>query len=1093
MERWRKKLDNWIDRMGTAAASHRRARLDLTDPVLVPIALRGLMQGLAADVLVVTPDVTAAEATGAALNCLQMLTPDPRRIVTVPEFTSRQRREWVPREEAGRCAALHAALSEEHHVFVTSVAGLLAPVASPTSFRRNSLLLSTGASNWPLTDLAERLVQLDYDNEFEAHAPGEFARRGGIIDVFSPLYELPVRIEYFGDEIDSMRLYDPETQRSVQEVREVTVVPRGEAAVAVSESEGVTLLDYLAADLPVIISDPLAVDEHLERFCPSGEHARWRSLLAGRDRVLVLESEPGGGVADNWDYASLPTVELEVRGLSDVIAPLVSEIGEPAVEVHWQQLRDTILRWSRREFDIVACCGGSGEAERFREMVLEDDRLNRASLHVVNSPLPRGALFQNAGLMLLGEAELFGRQPRQTTRRRKTSQYRLEEALTAGADLEEGSYAVHASYGICLYQGLRNVELNGVVQEVMILEFAEEARLYLPLDQAHLVSRYAGGTKRLPKLSKLGTRAWDKARENAAEAAWDFAAELLRLDAMREESEGHVQGPGGEWERAFADACPFTETEDQLHSISDVLKDMESARPMDRLLCGDVGYGKTEVAMRAAFRAVMNGRQVAVLVPTTVLAQQHGFTFAERMAEYPIHIEIISRFRTSGEQRRILERVAAGQVDIIIGTHRLLQKDVSFHDLGLLIIDEEQRFGVKHKETLKRMRASVDILTMTATPIPRTLYFSMSGIRHLSTITTPPADRQPIKTVVAQYDAELVRSAIIRELERAGQVFFLHNRVHSIHQICEHLEELVPEARFVIGHGQMGAHELEQVMSKFIHGEADVLVSTTIIESGLDIPNANTIIIDRADRFGLADLYQLRGRVGRYNRQAYAYLLLPPMGALPQNARQRLSAIRRYTYSGAGFKLALRDLEIRGAGNILGTEQSGHIAAVGFELYCELLREAVEGLTSSKPTPPQIDRDIRVQLEFVRYGTDDAGDQLAAGIPAAYVGAENVRIECYRRLNRISDLEGLETFARELADRFGSLPTAVTVLLDVARIRVLARTSGIHSVTVRNGRVLLERETGLVRKGSRKVPELTARTPRGRLEETLHLVADLTR
>ncbi|MBR4371573.1 MAG: DEAD/DEAH box helicase, partial [Victivallales bacterium] len=514
--------------------------------------------------------------------------------------------------------------------------------------------------------------------------------------------------------------------------------------------------------------------------------------------------------------------------------------------------------------------------------------------------------------------------------------------------------------------------------EVIELEFDEEKRLYVPLEQVNLVSRYMGSGKTTPSLSKLGGVAWRKTKDAAGAAAWDLAADMLRIEAMRQKASGQSFKPQVEWERAFVGSFPYTETPDQTTAIESVLADMEADKPMDRLLCGDVGYGKTEVAMRAAFRAVLNGKQVAVLVPTTVLCQQHYQSFMERMSGFPITIETLSRFRTHAEQSDVLERTARGEVDIVIGTHRLLSNDVQFASLGLLIIDEEQRFGVADKQRLKQMRANLDILTMTATPIPRTLYFSISGIRNLSTIMTAPSDRLPVTTIVAQFDMELIRQAIVREMERGGQVFFLYNRVQTIYQMEEMIKKLVPTARTVVAHGQMSSGKLEDVMTKFVKGDYDVLVCTTIIESGVDIPNANTIIIDRADRFGLSELYQLRGRVGRNDRQAFAYMLMPPMGALATNARDRLEAIRRYTHLGAGFKLALRDLEIRGAGNILGTEQSGHIAAVGFDLYCQLLKEAVSRLSDHKSSLPM---PVEITFDKTSFALVAARGRTALGIP----------------------------------------------------------------------------------------------------------------
>ncbi|NMA44164.1 MAG: DEAD/DEAH box helicase, partial [Oligosphaeraceae bacterium] len=584
-----------------------------------------------------------------------------------------------------------------------------------------------------------------------------------------------------------------------------------------------------------------------------------------------------------------------------------------------------------------------------------------------------------------------------------------------------------------------------------------------------------------PALSTLGGNLWQKNLDKAAAAAWDLAAEMLRLEALRQNSSGHSFNPMPEWELSFAASFPYVETADQKEAIDDVLKDMESDKPMDRLLCGDVGYGKTEVALRAAFRAAVNGRQTAILVPTTLLAQQHYQTFTMRMAPYPMRVELLSRFRSKPEQNQILKDLAKGEIDVVIGTHRLLQKDVRFASLGLLVIDEEQRFGVRHKQKLKGLRASVDILTMTATPIPRTLYFSISGLRRLSTINTAPADRIPVATVVANFDKELIRQALRRELERGGQSFFLHNRVQSIMDVYGMLGELLPEARIGVGHGQMPASELEEVMLQFIAGELDILLCTTIIESGIDIPNVNTIIIDNAERFGLSELYQLRGRVGRHHRQAYAYLLLPPMGKLPENTRQRMAAIQRHSNLGAGFQLALKDLEIRGAGNILGEEQSGHIAAVGFDLYCQLLKEAVAKMDNRSIATR---REIPVELERVTSSLTAVKGKVQVGIDAKYIEDEAVRLEIYKRLSQTLSISQCDDFALELRDRFGELPENTRLLLEMQKIKLLGKNLDLLRVSVRENLLIIETNQGLY-KIQGKLPRIEASNGEEEIRETI--------
>ena len=1071
---WRKRFRAWV-RQGAPPAGRCGCHF-LRDEDLVPAALLRILASVSGRVLIVTADSRRSDQVAAGLSALMPLMEDGREVIILPEVVAHRPGVWIPENEAMRCAAMEMACRGETAIFLTTVQALLTPTISPAGFEERVFRLRTGQTEWEPATLARRLVALDYDHEFEVHAPGEFAWRGGIFDVYTPLCDAPVRLEFFGNEIESMRFFLPDTQRSFAEVDEVRVAPRG-AIVAAPENEGekATFWEYFRRHPgDMVICGPETIAGHLERFGQPDDLRHWsdirRAALVRHE--LITEAEectPDPGAA---------CFQADCVSLAGEIADIPADLADAMGIWRWQQLRDTLERWHRHGYDIVACCAGEGELDRFRELLAGDARTAVLPIALETIPLETGLLMADQRLVMLSEQELFGRRP--DVRRRRRSRYRFDQAIHEPMELEEGALAVHASHGICRYHGLRTIETDGQTQEVLELEFDDDARLYVPLEQAFLVGRYVSGSKRRPRLSRLGTVSWRNAKEGAAQSAWDLAAELLRLEAVRKSTKGIAFSAISDWEHSFAASFPYAETEDQAQAIRDVLEDMGKPEPMDRLLCGDVGYGKTEVAMRAAFRAVLNGHQVAVLVPTTILAQQHYSSFRERMAEYPIVIEMLSRFRTRGEQNRILERLQSHQVDIVIGTHRLLQKDVVFADLGLLIIDEEQRFGVQHKQRLKQMRASLDILTMTATPIPRTLYFSLAGIRNLSTIMTAPAERLPVTTVVAQFDADLIRQVIVRELERQGQVYFLYNRVQSIERMAFRIRQLVPEARCEIAHGQMSAHTLEAVMARFLAGEIDVLVCTTIIESGLDIPNVNTIIIDRADRFGLAELYQLRGRVGRYHRQAYAYLLLPPMGALPENARQRLQAVRKYTHLGAGFKLALRDLEIRGAGNILGTEQSGHIAAVGFELYCQLLDEAVARL-SEKPRP--VRELIPVKLPSIAFADRDAAGRTLAVLPAEYITEESARIECYRRIARLRDVDQVEELAAELRDRYGEFPPSVEILLLVARVRIAASRAGVHSVSVQADRVLLETERGLIKERRGGLPRLVSTSAADRLRE----------
>ncbi|HJT78343.1 MAG TPA: transcription-repair coupling factor, partial [Gemmataceae bacterium] len=624
------------------------------------------------------------------------------------------------------------------------------------------------------------------------------------------------------------------------------------------------------------------------------------------------------------------------------------------------------------------------------------------------------------GVVVLGGQQLFHREDvRQVQPRRRLESRAIDSFL----ELTEGDHVVHVSHGIARYHGMQVLQKNGQTEEHLILEFRDGVYVYVPASKIDLVQKYVGGARTEPELSKLGGTGWQRKKEKVQAAVLDLASEMVELQALREAKPGVAFPPDTEWQAEFEAAFPYRETPDQLSSLVEIKRDMERPRPMDRLICGDVGYGKTELAVRAAFKAIDNGRQVAVLVPTTVLAEQHFRTFGQRLAEYPFVVECISRFRTAREQKGILQRLAAGGIDVIIGTHRLVSADVGFKDLGLAIIDEEQRFGVEHKERLKRLRQTVDVLTMTATPIPRTLHLALLGIRDISNLETAPADRLPIETRITRFDPQLIRHAILHELNRDGQVYFVHNRVHNIHQIADQVREIVPEARVAVAHGQMPEHELEAAMLSFVRRDSDVLVATTIIESGLDIPNANTIFINQADNYGLADLHQLRGRVGRYKHRAYSYLLLDSERSVTPTAARRLKAIEEFTELGAGFKIALRDLEIRGAGNILGTQQSGHIAAVGYEMYCQLLENAVRSMKNQRLKTPL---DVAIDLPWEAY------------LPRDYVPGQRPRIEVYRRLARVRRLEKLADFRQELRDRFGPLPEKAEWLLRLAEVRLLA-------------------------------------------------------
>ncbi|NBV84957.1 MAG: transcription-repair coupling factor, partial [Verrucomicrobia bacterium] len=759
-------------------------------------------------------------------------------------------------------------------------------------------------------------------------------------------------------------------------------------------------------------------------------------------------------------------------------------VDERKRELFFQQL----AQWIKDGWKIFLFCRNEGDTERLQEIIpagLSD------SLLWVQGEIPGGFVCPDAQVAVLCDADLLGRSMRVGRMRRRPVAEACARGILDFTELTEGELVVHLEHGIGRFEGLRDIPREGNSEQVLVLVFANQARLYVPLEQSGQITRYIGIGRKNPPLSELGDGKWAKARKNAEAAVFQYAGRLLALQAERETNSGFAFPPDNRWVEEFEDAFPYRETPDQLTAVAAAKADMESPRPMDRLICGDVGFGKTEVAIRAAFKAVMGGKQVAMLVPTTVLAEQHFRNFRERMSAFPVRIEMLSRFRTPAQQKQTLRGLADGSVDIVIGTHRILSSSMEFKDLGLVVIDEEQRFGVLHKERLKERFRLVDQLTLSATPIPRTLYLSLMGAKDMSTLETPPANRVPVETAICAYDERIIRDAIKREMARGGQVYFLHNRIESIHRVRERLQALLPKARIVVGHGRMDEDELEDVMHKFVSGEADVLISTTIIESGLDIPNANTILIDRADRFGLADLYQLRGRVGRSTHQAYAYLLLPKALLTVGESRKRINAIKQYSSLGAGFKIALRDLEIRGAGNVLGTQQSGHIVAIGFELYCSLLKEA---MARHRGDAKASQEQATLRVDFVATREPDfmaanAAQKAPAFLPVQYISAPETRIEAYRSLSSARDPESLAALELSWKDRFGArFPEAVENLITMSAIRIAAGKRNIQVVEVKDNKVMLRQGADYVLIGS-KFPRLNAdEPPTRRLKSLLKLI-----
>ena len=917
---------------------------------------------------------------------------------------------------------------------VASIQALMQAVPDPDELKHLSYHLRPGQELEP-EKLIVWLSDHGYNRLDNVEVPGDFAVRGGIIDVYlagkfdtaddTGMQQLgmPIRVDFFGDQIETIKRFNIDTLGSEGTMDAVEIVDlKGK----IDEGQTTSALKYVADDAAVFLWAPLEIAEQAKAYLTRAPDARGLYPLSS---VLKL-------VGDR------PTVEasqFEATGVSLISndEPEKFKLPVRSLQKFETEPKKALLELAElsETHDVTVFCDNAGEEKRFCELL---DAEAAGACERVDTPLGylhRGFVYGEEGsekpLALLGHHELFHRYE---LRRRVKSKGVATKQIDSFLDLNVGDYVVHVAHGIAKFTGMQTMEKEGKTEEYLTLRFADNAALYVPAARINLIQKYVGGFSGHPTLSKLGGNLWDKQKEKVSEAVMDMAAELLEVQAARAARVGHAFPADTEWQKEFEAEFPYTPTDDQLTAAEDIKTDMTKPRPMDRLLCGDVGYGKTEMAMRAAFKAVEAGKQVAVLVPTTVLAEQHERSFKERMKSYPFNIESLSRFKNTKQTKLILESLAAGDVDILVGTHKLIGKSVKFADLGLVVIDEEQRFGVTHKEKLKQMRTQVDVLTMSATPIPRTLHMGMVGLRDISSLTTPPQDRRSIVTEVLGFDEERVKLAIIRELQRGGQTYFVHNKISDIYEIASMIKTLVPEARVIVGHGQMEEGALEKVMLKFIRHEADVLVSTTIIESGLDIPNANTMFINGADRFGLSELHQLRGRVGRYKHRAYCYMLLPPDRAITEIAAKRLKAIEEFSHLGAGFKIAMRDLELRGAGNILGAEQSGHIAAVGYEMYCQLLEDATRQL---KNEPPPTKPEAHVEID------------IAAFIPKTYVHNDRQRMDVYRRLTRCTTIETIQQLKQDVTDAFGEPPRQMEVVYALTELRLLASHFGIDGV-VRN-------------------------------------------
>ncbi len=1017
---------------------------------------------------------------------------------------------------------LRANPKRDHLLLIaTTPDALISPCPKHERQMESELVLSPG-QEYEFEKLCSTLaVDFDYSSEILCEEPGQFSVRGGLIDIYPVNGTEPARIDFFGNEIEEIRSFDPSTQRGESVLDELFISSAQSNQEIEVEGE---FFQYLSEPVSWIFREP----EELTSKFPLVFHCASKASAAQASfaHALILEKRKGDHFLGTSEiqagagiFESFEAIELPVRA-DPLFRTKRTDIDHGQDEFESEKKYRTahlfeLLQKQDKGYEIIIASGAEAEKKRISEIIKEESSLKRLKPKYLPIGLKEGFSVEVGenknyfsllikdpanGLVLSTAREILGRERSRRPMRSKKAVVRRKEVDQAldFSELIEGDYLVHHQHGICQFKKLGLIEDGQRKEEAITLEFADELLLHVPLQESHLLSRYVGLQKSRPKLAKLGGKSWAKTKQAAEIAALDLAADLLRLQATRDTNKGHAFSPDEKWQKEFEDAFPFTETVDQLKAINQVKEDMEKEQPMDRLICGDVGFGKTEVALRAAFKAVMDGKQVAFLAPTTILCQQHLNLFRQRMVDYPISVEMLSRFRTPGQQKKIIHASGEGTVDILIGTHRMFSPDVVFKDLGLLIIDEEQRFGVQHKESIKKLRARVDVLTLSATPIPRTLYFAMVGARSLSAIETAPVNRRPIRTEVVNNSAQIIQQAVQIETQRDGQIFYLHNRVKTIHSTARKLELQFPKLRVGIGHGQMSEGELEEVMTDFVAHRFDLLVCTTIIESGLDIPNCNTIIIEGADKFGLSQLYQLRGRVGRFDRQAYAYLLLNRHLTVSDQARKRLAAIRQINNFGAGFKIALRDLELRGAGNLLGSEQSGHVAGIGFELYCRLLRESVSRLKGEEIS---LRPSATVRLDFLTAGfpTEEEEEEqssllLGSFFPESYTAEPRLRIDAYRRLAQMREETEIDEFLEELKDRFGTPPDEVFALTQETLIRCLTEEAGFDMLEVRKNEIYC-RITKRGKEGTKhyyrkagQIPKLSSKEPLLKLNEIIRFL-----
>ncbi|MDD2511015.1 MAG: transcription-repair coupling factor, partial [Syntrophomonas sp.] len=932
--------------------------------------------------------------------------------------------------EVGRILSLQHCLDHprQSSIIIATPGALIYPLPPPALMRENSLLLKHGEEK-NQREILKKLVDGGYRRVDTISRQGEFAVRGGIIDIFPLGHKEPYRVEFFGELIDSLHRFDLNSQRRLRKDEgQLKILPADELY---GDRLASSLLAYLDKSSPVFFDEPREFHKQFKRSVrryrealkearKDGKIIREIKLLERED--LKEEIETHSVIYHAYFPSTIPQVEVAS----------LQHISQKEMEPFYRQYETFFTRikeWQKKNFEVILAVKSRVAREQIQQDLLEQ---GITGISYLDQAVEKGFSSSTLQTALVTESDIWGKKagPSSKKKRNKEERILLE-------DLKHGDYVVHESYGIGIFRGMSQVENNGITREYILLEYAGTDRLYLPLEKLELLYKYTSSGDKEPRLNKLGGHAWERTRKKVAESIQELAEDLLQLYAHRESREGYAFSPDTPWQSQFEDEFPFQETPDQLKAINDVKKDMESRRPMERLVCGDVGYGKTEVFLRAAFKAIMDGKQVAILVPTTVLAEQHFRTFTERFATYPAVIEVLSRFRSSSEQKHIVEDLQKGVVDIVIATHRLLSRDVKFKDLGLLVVDEEHRFGVAQKEKIKALKEMVDVISLSATPIPRSMHMALTGLRDLSVIETPPPERYPITTYVLEYNEEIIVEAVMKEIERQGQVFFVHNRIEDIYRVKEHLDELFPGIKIAVGHGRMKEDELSRVMMDFVNGRYQLFLCTTIIESGLDMPNVNTIIVDEADKMGLAQLYQLRGRVGRSHRLAYAYLTYRPDRVVSEASQKRLNAIREFNELGSGMKIALRDLEIRGAGNILGAEQHGYIQAVGFDLYCRLLEQETGRLKGEQVQESRVDPQLDIDIDYY--------------IPESYIPDSGSKMRIYRRLLLAGSQEEVEEIREEIRDRFGPLPQAVDNFLQIAVLRLMARDKEIKSLR-RKGR-----------------------------------------